>query len=155
MDYRKIPQADVEVSTVTLGTWSFASDRWWGHQKESDSISALTKAMELGVSTIDTAPAYGRGNSEKVIGKYLKKSDSRQKVVLATKLGLSWKLKKVYHDLSPKRMRKELDESRKRLQSDVIDLYQVHWPDPDTPIQETAETMREFYEKGSPGLSGG
>lgn len=146
MEYRKC--ADFLVSVVGLGTWAFGGDKWWGTQNDKDSFSVLEEAIKVGINLIDTAPVYGQGHSEEVIGEFLKGSKVREKIILATKVGLSWQKGKVYRDLSRKRMRQEIDESRRRLKVDYIDIYQVHWPDPNTPIGETAETMYEFYNKG-------
>ncbi len=148
MQYRNLGKTDLSVSVLCLGTWAFGNDSWWGHQNDLDSYSVLTEAINKKINFIDTAPVYGRGHSETIIGNFLKKQNLRQKVILATKLGLRWEGRSILHDLSSKRMSQELDDSRKRLQSDYFDLYQVHWPDPDTPIAETASTMNEFYQKG-------
>lgn len=147
MEYRKLGSSELKVSALGLGTWAFGGDRWWGPQNDKDSISTLSKAIEEGINFIDTAPVYGKGHSEELIGRFLKKRGLREKIILATKLGLSWEKGKIYHNLKRERMWEEIDESRRRLQTDYIDLYQVHWPDPETSIKETAETMYEFYEK--------
>ena len=148
MQYRNLDNTNLSVSVLCLGTWAFGNDSWWGHQNDLDSYSVLSEAVTRGVNFIDTAPVYGRGHSETIIGNFLNKHNLRQKVTLATKLGLHWQGRSILHDLSPKRMEEELDNSRKRLQTDYFDLYQVHWPDPDTPITKTAEKMNEFYQKG-------
>lgn len=148
MEYRQISNLDLNVSIISLGTWAFGSDKWWGKQNDADSESVLEAAIASGINTIDTAPVYGRGHSEKVIGAFLNRKKIRENVILATKVGLSWQGSKILHNLKKKRMVEELDESRKRLQTDYLDIYQVHWPDPDTPIAETAATMNEFYQKG-------
>jgi len=148
MEYRKLGSSNLSVSCLALGTWAFGGDKWWGTQKDQDSLSTLYKAIELGVNFIDTAPVYGRGRSEEIIGKALKKKNLRDKVLLATKVGLPWEGRNIRHDLSKKSIFKEFEDSLKRLKVEVIDLYQVHWPDLETPIQETAEAMRTLYEKG-------
>ena len=148
MEYRRISKVNIEISVLGLGTWAFGGDAWWGPQKDVDSLSVLEKAINEGINLIDTAPVYGKGHSEELIGKFLKKKRLRDKVIIATKLGLSWKNGRIYRDLSRKRMLEEIDESRRRLQTDYIDIYQVHWPDPNTPIAETATVMYEFYKKG-------
>jgi aryl-alcohol dehydrogenase-like predicted oxidoreductase len=149
MNYREISSTGIKVPSIGLGTWSFGSDKWWGHQDDEKSRQALDAALKLGINLIDTAPVYGRGHSEELIGEFLLENKLREKVVLATKLGLSWQEKgpKIYHNLSRKRMFEECDLSRKRLQTDYFDLYQVHWPDPAVPIAETATVMHEFYRK--------
>ena len=146
MEYREIN--NLNLSVLSLGTWAFGGDKWWGKQSDEDSRQVLESAVSRGMTTIDTAPVYGRGRSELVIGAFIKKKKLRGKVILATKLGLSWQGPKILHNLGKKRMIEEFDESRKRLQTDYFDIYQVHWPDPDTPIRETAQVMYDFYQKG-------
>lgn len=148
MDYRKINNINIPIFPLALGTWAFGGDNWWGPQADHNSVETMDEAFKGGVTMIDTAPVYGRGRSEMVIGSFLRKNNLRGKVALATKLGLSWQGGKIFHNLKRKRMFEELDQSRRRLQTDYFDLYQVHWPDPDTPIRETAETMYSFKEKG-------
>ena len=146
MEYRKIN--NLKLSVLSLGTWAFGGDKWWGKQNDEDSRQVLSVALDKGMTTIDTAPVYGRGRSESVISSFLRKRNLRKKVILATKVGLSWQGSKILHNLKVKRMLEEFDESRKRLETDYFDIYQVHWPDPDTPIAETASLMYEFYKKG-------
>ena len=148
MEYRKIEGITQCIPPLSLGTWVFGGDSWWGKQDDRDSIVAMDTAISDGITLIDTAPVYGRGRSEKIIGDFLVKKKLRAKIILATKLGLSWQGPKILHNLTRKRMLEEFDESRLRLRTDYFDLYQVHWPDQNTPIGETAETMRKFYEKG-------
>ncbi|MFH1519559.1 MAG: aldo/keto reductase [Candidatus Omnitrophota bacterium] len=148
MEYRKLGSSSLEVSVICLGTWAFGGDKWWGHQEDKDSLSVLEETIRRGVNFIDTAPVYGRGHAEEVIGSFIAKSKLRKNIILATKLGLSWRGRDILHDLSSKRMREELDISRKRLKTDYFDLYQVHWPDPNTSIAETAEQMYKFYQDG-------
>ncbi|MCK4810038.1 MAG: aldo/keto reductase [Candidatus Omnitrophica bacterium] len=148
MKYRNLNNTDLSISAIALGTWAFGSDRWWGYQDDNWSYEVLDAGFEKGITLIDTAPVYGRGHSEEIIGRFLKKRGLREKVILATKLGLSWEERRIYHNLKPKRMLEEIDASRKRLNTDYFDLYQVHWPDPDTPIAETASVMNNFYKKG-------
>jgi len=145
MEYRNF--LGFKISILGLGTWAFGSDRWWGPQEDKDSFTVLDEALKKGVNLIDTAPVYGRGHSEEIIGEFLEKRRLREKVILATKLGLSWEGGRIYHNLKKERMLEEIDESRKRLKTDYIDIYQVHWPDKNTPIGETATTMYEFYKK--------
>ncbi|MCF7873310.1 MAG: aldo/keto reductase [Candidatus Omnitrophica bacterium] len=148
MDYRKINNIDLPISAVTLGTWAFGGDIWWGSQEDKSSVEVMDEAVRAGITMIDTAPVYGRGRSEKVIGDFLRKHKVRDKVAVATKLGLDWQGPKILHNLTKKRMLEEVDLSRSRLQTDYFDLYQVHWPDPNTPIAETAQTMYKLKQKG-------
>ena len=148
MEQRQLGKSELNITVLGLGTWAFGGDIWWGHQEDKNSIDTLYEAIDLGINFIDTAPIYGKGRSEKVIGRALKEKGLRENVILATKAGLSWKGPLILHNLKKKRILEELDASLKRLQVDTIDLYQVHWPDPHTPIRETAETIRGLYEKG-------
>lgn len=148
MKYRKLGTSGIEVSALSLGTWAFGGDSWWGPQQDRDSIEVLEQAIHRGVRMIDTAPVYGRGRSERIIGSFIKKRKLREKVLIATKLGLSWEGSNILHNLTKRKMLQELDESRLRLATDYFDLYQVHWPDPDTSIGETAEVMHSLYQKG-------
>ncbi|MFA7114601.1 MAG: aldo/keto reductase, partial [Candidatus Omnitrophota bacterium] len=140
---------EIKLPKLLLGTWSFGNDKWWGAQSSKQSLATLETALDCNINFIDTAPCYGRGNSEKIIGEFLK-SRKRNDVFIATKLGLSWKDNSpvIFHDLSPEKMKIELDLSRKRLNTDIIDLYQIHWPDENTPIEKYADMMLDFYNKG-------
>ncbi|MBN2483383.1 MAG: aldo/keto reductase [Candidatus Omnitrophica bacterium] len=148
MEYSRIAQLELPVSKIGLGCWAFGGDSWWGPQNDHDSLEVLDQALKSEITLIDTAPVYGRGRSETIIGNFLRKRKVREKVILATKLGLAWEGPNILHDLSEKRMRQELDASRRRLCTDYFDIYQVHWPDPNIPIGETAQVMHEFYQKG-------
>ena len=148
MEQRTVSKLGIHVSAMGLGTWVFGGGIWWGPQEDADSVSVLERALASGVNLIDTAPVYGRGRSETLIGAFLEKRGLRERVILATKLGLSWEGRRIYHDLKKKKMMAEIDESRKRLRTDYIDIYQVHWPDPNTPMEKIAEVMYDFYKKG-------
>ena len=148
MEYRKLGSSSLEVSVICLGTWAFGGDKWWGHQEDKDSLAVLNESLERGVNFIDTAPVYGRGHSEEVIGSFNAQNKRREKIILATKVGLRWEGRNIFHDLSTKRIIEEIDASRRRLKTDYFDLYQVHFPDPDTPIGQTAELMYKFYREG-------
>lgn len=151
MEYRKLGNTDIKVATLALGTWAFGGDRWWGRQDDLASQKTIYRTIELGINFIDTAPIYGNGHSETVVGEALKKERLRDKVILATKAGLRWEKPKSetsFHSLKRESILKEVEDSLKRLQTEVIDLYQAHFPDPDTPIQETAETLHRLYQTG-------
>ena len=130
-----------------MGTWAFGNDFWWGKQDDGVSMEVMRKAVEAGVNFIDTAPFYGMGHSEKLVGKFLAESGRRKDIVLATKLGLDASVKG-FCNLKRDRMLREIEDSLERLQTDYIDLYQIHWPDPALPVEESALTMREFYDQG-------
>ena len=147
MEFTKIEGINMPVSRVGLGTWAIGGT-FWGGSDEADSIKTILKALDLGVNLIDTAPVYGYGFSEEVVGKAIRRYGSRSKVCVATKAGLQWQDGKIRRNASPERLRQELEDSLKRLKVNVIDLYQVHWPDRGTPLEQTAETMLRFQEEG-------
>ncbi len=147
MEKIKIKNIELEISRVGLGTWAIGG--WmWGGTDENESIKTIHKALDSGINLIDTAPAYGFGKSEEIVGKAVKESGSRDKIVIATKTGISWKDGEVFRDASKEKILQEIDESLRRLQTDYIDIYQVHWPDPKVPVEETAEAMNKILESG-------
>jgi aryl-alcohol dehydrogenase-like predicted oxidoreductase len=105
-------------------------------------------ALDQGVTLLDTAPVYGFGHSEEVVGKALSAGGRRERAVIATKVGLDWRDGKPFRNASRARILKEVDDSLRRLRTDVIDIYQVHWPDPKVRIEETAAAMGELYRAG-------
>jgi aryl-alcohol dehydrogenase-like predicted oxidoreductase len=134
-------------SRIGLGTWAIGG--WmWGGTSEAQSIATIRSAIERGVTLIDTAPVYGFGHSEEIVGKALAEGRLRDKVQIATKVGLAWKEGKVFRDSRPARIREEIEDSLRRLRTDVIDLYQVHWPDLDTPLAETARVLEDLRREG-------
>ena len=146
MEYITIPGIDLKASRVGLGTWAIGG--WlWGGTDEKESILTIHRAFDAGLTLIDTAPVYGFGRSEEIVGKALKDLD-RSKIVLATKVGLQWKDEKVHRNSTGERIRQEVEDSLRRLGVDVIDLYQVHWPDPLVAREETAEQMQRLVEEG-------
>ncbi len=151
MEHRKLGTSNIEVTTLALGTWAFGGDRWWGEQEDLASQKTLYRAIELGINFIDTAPIYGNGHSETVIGEALKKERLRDKVILATKVGLRWESPSSptsFQNLKRESILEEIEDSLRRLKTEVIDLYQVHFPDPSTPIEETAQTLYKLYQQG-------
>lgn len=145
MQYTRIQNTDLKVSAVALGTWVFGSD-FWGGSSERDCADAVAAAYDWGVNLIDTAPFYGYGLAERIVGRAIK--GKRAHFVIATKCGLVGRGKAVQHDLSPESIRAELEDSLARLQVDCVDLYQCHWPDPETPIETTLEAMVKLKEQG-------
>lgn len=138
---------DRDLPRVGLGTWAIGG--WmWGGTDEKDSIDTIHAALDKGITLLDTAPVYGFGRSEEIIGKTLKKVNDRSRVILATKTSLDWRDGKVFRNASRERILKEVDDSLTRLQTDYIDIYQVHWPDSLTPIEETAGVMKELLDSG-------
>src|SRR5271167_5203131 len=125
----RIPGTGLAPSRIGLGTWAIGG--WmWGGTDEAESIRTIHAALDRGITLIDTAPAYGFGRSEEIVGKALAEGGRRQHVVIATKVGLDWRDGQPFRDASKRRIQKEVDDSLRRLRTDVIDLYQVHWPDP-------------------------
>jgi aryl-alcohol dehydrogenase-like predicted oxidoreductase len=147
MEFVDIPGTAIRASRVALGTWAIGG--WmWGGSNESDAINAIHAALDRGVNLIDTAPVYGFGVSEEIVGKALAVGGRRKRAYIATKVGLDWKDGRPFRNASKARIVKEAEDSLRRLQTDVIDLYQVHWPDPHTPIAEVADAMRELHRAG-------
>ncbi len=147
MERSAVPGTSVEVSRVALGTWAIGG--WmWGGTDEAESIATIRAAVEHGIDVIDTAPAYGFGRSEEIVGKAIAESDLRSRVLIATKTGLEWAGGKVFRNASRARILQEAEDSLRRLRTDHIDIYQVHWPDPLVPIEESAEAMRTLFEQG-------
>ena len=121
----------------------------WGGTDEAESIKTIQRSIEHGINVIDTAPVYGFGRSEEIVGKALADSGLRSQVQIATKVGLEWEDGRVFRNASRARILRELKDSLRRLQTDYIDIYQIHWPDPLVTIEETAETMQSLFEQGT------
>jgi aryl-alcohol dehydrogenase-like predicted oxidoreductase len=137
----------LEVSRVALGTWAIGG--WmWGGTDEAESIATIRAAVEHGINLIDTAPAYGFGRSEEIVGKAIAEGNVRSRVLIATKVGLEWEGGRVFRNASRARILQEVEDSLRRLRTDHIDVYQVHWPDPLVAIEETAEAMHTLFEQG-------
>ena len=143
-----IPGTSLRVSRVALGTWAMGGWMWGGSDTDA-SIATIQKAVDQGINLIDTAPAYGFGTAEELVGKALEIGNLRSHAVIATKVGLEWRDGKVYRNATRERIMQEIDQSLRRLRTDYIDIYQVHWPDPLVPIEETAQAMLELYEEGT------
>jgi aryl-alcohol dehydrogenase-like predicted oxidoreductase len=153
---REIGASGIRASAVGLGTWAIGG--WmWGGTDETESIAAIRAAIDAGVTLIDTAPAYGLGRSEEIVGKAI--VGRRDAVVLATKCGLVWHTDRgrhffdqdgrpVHRYLGPESIRHEVDESLRRLGTDRIDLYITHWQDPTTPVAETMAALEELKRAG-------
>jgi aryl-alcohol dehydrogenase-like predicted oxidoreductase len=135
------------ISRVGLGTWAIGG-AMWGGSNDGESIKTIQHAVDVGINLIDTAPVYGFGHSEEIVGQALAEGGRRDKAVLATKVALEWVDGKVFRNSSPARIRKEIEDSLRRLRTDRIDIYQIHWPDSTVPIEETAETMLELHREG-------
>ncbi|MEA3423863.1 MAG: aldo/keto reductase [Bacillota bacterium] len=147
MKFKEFGKIDEPLSAIGLGTWQFSGKNDWNDYDEAMSIRIIHKAIDSGINFIDTAPVYGLGHSETIVGKALK--GKRSKVFLASKMGLVWdKDLNVKNNLTKKSIFKEIDESLQRLDTDYLDLYQCHWPDPDTSIEETMDALMELKRLG-------
>jgi len=149
MDKRKLGIYGPGFTLIGLGAWAIGGPwQWgWGKTDDQESIRTIQRAIDLGINWIDTAAVYGLGHSEEVVGQAIK--GRRDKVYIATKCGLPWNnKKKVRNDLSPASIRREVEASLRRLQIDVIDLYQFHWPDPNTPIEKSWAEMVKLKQEG-------
>ena len=143
----KCENIPIPVSRIGLGTWAIGG--WmWGGTDEKDAIQTLQHSIDHGINLIDTAPVYGFGNSEEIVGKALAEGGRRDKAVVATKVALEWVDGKVYRNSTPARIKAEVEDSLRRLRTDRIDLYQVHWPDPLVPIEETAQALLDLQKEG-------
>ena len=120
----------------------------WGGTDEREALETIHTALNHGITLIDTAPVYGLGRAEELVGRALAKYWKREEVIIATKVGLEWRKDQVFRNSSRARIMNEIDDSLRRLQTDYIDIYQVHWPDPLVPIEETAAAMQQLYKQG-------
>ena len=147
METIKIPGDSLVASRIGLGTWAIGG--WmWGGADDAQSIRKIHEAFDRGVTLFDTPPVYGFGRSEEILGRALSEGGRRNRAVIATKVGLDWRGSLPFRDASKARIMKEVEDSLRRLQTDVIDLYQVHWPDPNVPIAETATAVADLYRAG-------
>jgi aryl-alcohol dehydrogenase-like predicted oxidoreductase len=147
MEFAPIPGTSLKVSPVAIGTWAIGG--WmWGGTDEAESIATIRAAFERGINIVDTAPVYGFGRSEEIVGKAIADGGLRADVLIATKAGLQWEGGKVFRNASRARILREVDESLRRLRTDYIDIYQVHWPDPLIEIEETADAMHMLFAQG-------
>ena len=162
MLYRKLGHSDLEISVVTFGAW--AAGGWmWGGTERSEAVKAIRSSYDAGVTSIDTAPIYGQGLSEEIVGEAIK-DIPRDKVQILTKFGMRWDLAKgdlamhskdnngnaidIYKYAAKDSIVKECEDSLKRLGTDYIDLYQIHWHDKTTPIEETMEAVSKLIKQG-------
>lgn len=150
MQKRKLGWTDLELTSIGYGSWALGGGDWlwsWGPQDDQASVATIVRAMELGINWIDTAAVYGLGHSEEVVGMALKKLPHRP--ILATKCSLIWdSTKKVTACLHKKSVRGEIEASLRRLGVNEIDLYQIHWPNPDADIEEGWSTMADLVKEG-------
>lgn len=161
MQYRTLGNTDLKLPVVSFGAWAIGGWMWGGSDDEA-AIGAIRKGLDVGITCIDTAPGYGMGHSERLVGKAIK--GRRDEVVLATKCGLRWDLEEgmaffptvtpegkpctIYRNLRPDSIRHECDESLQRLGVGVIDLYQCHWPDPTSNLDDTMDALLDLQRQG-------
>lgn len=147
MIYNKVPKIPEELSVMGIGCWNFGGD--WDSSDDNNTNRIVCAAIDAGINFFDVAPVYGFHHSEEVLGEILKREKVRNDVFIASKCGIVWdENRNTWFDLSRKNILREIDESLQRLQTDHIDLYQMHWPDPKTPIEETAEVISELKKAG-------
>lgn len=145
--YKKVPKIKEQISAIGIGCWNMGGD--WDSSEESNSIKIIHAAIDMGVNFFDVAPVYGWGVSETVLGKALKEDGRRNKVLIASKGGLLWNEKhETTNNLSKASLLREIDDSLRRLKTDYIDIYQMHWPDPNVSLEETAEALTQIKESG-------
>lgn len=150
MKTRQSGTSDLQITAIGLGAWAMGGGSWavsWGPQDDNDSIATIHRALDLGANWIDTAAVYGLGHSEEVVGRALKGRSDRPYIF--TKCSLVWDEKgNIGNSLKADSIRREVESSLRRLQTDVIDLYQIHWPNPDPDIEEGWSTMARLKAEG-------
>ena len=147
MEKAEISGVPIPASRVGLGTWAMGGVQWGGTD-DDESVRTIHEALDLGITLIDTAPAYGFGHSEEVVGRAIAERGGREKVVLATKGGLERFGDGLFRNSTRKQLITEVEDSLRRLRTDYIDLYQIHWPDPRTPVEQTAAALLELQQAG-------
>lgn len=167
MRYMKVGKTDLEVSRIGLGTWAIGGGSWWGDNDDAESIRTIHAALDLGVNLVDTAPVYGMGHSEEVVGKAI--ADRRSRVILSTKCGLMFDRtegsyyfsrdgKNVYKNLSKGAIMDSVDQSLMRLKTDYIDILYTHWQCVEpfiVPVEETMEALMTLKQQGKIRVIGG
>lgn len=151
MQTRQLGYSDLHLTTIGLGTWAIGGGDWafgWGPQDDADSIAAIHRALDLGINWIDTAAVYGLGRSEEVVGRAI--ADRRDQVIIATKCGRVWQEGNTTPSgrLKADSVRREAEASLRRLKVEVIDLYQIHWPQPDEDIEEAWGVIADLIRAG-------
>ena len=150
MQTRRLGNSDLEITPIGIGAWAMGGGDWafsWGRQEDDKSMAAIHTALDAGVNWIDTAPVYGLGHSEEVVGKAL--AGRAHRPYIFTKCSLVWNdQREIGHSLKAASVRRELEASLRRLRVDAIDLYQIHWPDPEPEIEEGWQTLAQFQKEG-------
>ncbi len=158
MQHKKLGNADFTISPIGLGTWAIAGAGWefgWGAQDDEESLAALEYAVERGVNWIDTAAVYGLGHAEEIVGRLLRRVPASRRPLVFTKGSLVWDptSRQISHSLAPDSLAREIDESLRRLQTEAIDLYQIHWPafpadGPDEGIEAAISVLEKARQQG-------
>ena len=150
MKTRKLGNSDLDLTVIGLGTWAQGGAGWkfsWGPQDDTQSVAAIHKAIDSGINWIDTAAVYGLGHAEEIVGKALKGMADRP--IIATKCARNWDSQgNIVKIQTRESIKEEAENSLRRLQVDIIDLYQIHWPEPEEQIEEGWETMTELVKEG-------
>jgi aryl-alcohol dehydrogenase-like predicted oxidoreductase len=136
-----------QVSRIGLGTWAIGGSEW-GEVSDVDAIATCLSVFDHGINLIDTAPIYGKGRAEELLGKAMRQHGQRDRFYVATKAGLEWNERGVFANSDPARLRREFEDSLRRLGTEYVDLYQIHWPDTTIPVERAAEVMLTFYKEG-------
>lgn len=147
---RQLGNSDLNLTPVGFGAWAIGGGNWeyaWGPQDDAESVASIEKALDLGINWIDTAAIYGLGHSEEIVAKAVK--NLSKKPYLFTKCSMRWdKDRQIFRSLKSQSLREELENSLRRLQVETIDLYQIHWPNPEEEIEEGWETLAGFQKEG-------
>ena len=151
MQKRKLGYSDLHLTTIGLGTWAMGGGNWnfgWGPQDDQNSIASIHMALDKGINWIDTAPIYGHGHAETIVGKAIE--GIRDSLIIATKCGRVWKegSRDIGKSLKTNSIKREVEASLKRLNIEIIDLYQMHWPQPDEDVEEGWTAMAELVKEG-------
>jgi aryl-alcohol dehydrogenase-like predicted oxidoreductase len=148
---RTLGNSDLQLTSIGFGAWAIGGGNWefaWGPQDDNESIAAIHRALDLRINWIDTAAIYGLGHSEEVVARAVR-SWSGPRPLVFTKCSMRWKANRsIYRSLTAKSLTQELDSSLRRLDVEVIDLYQIHWPNPEEEIEEGWETLARFKQQG-------
>ena len=151
MQTKQLGNSDLHITPVGIGAWAMGGSGWafsWSHQEDQDSIDAIHAALDAGINWIDTAAVYGLGHSEEVVARALA-SYSGPRPLVFTKCERAWNAERqIVKSLQPDSIRKECEDSLRRLNVDVIDLYQIHWPEPDEDIEQGWSTLVELQREG-------
>jgi aryl-alcohol dehydrogenase-like predicted oxidoreductase len=150
LETKQLGNSDLNITTIGFGAWAIGGGDWqfaWGHQEDDESVQSIERALELGINWIDTAAVYGLGHSEEVVAKALKNAST--KPYIFTKCSMRWDDKReIYRSLKAGSVQEEVENSLKRLKIEAIDLYQIHWPQPEDEIEEGWETMARLQQQG-------